>query len=54
MSDALSFAEFDGQRVELPPARIRLSLISAAGGGRGGNGGLVASAGRPRCQPHQH
>ena len=40
MSDALSFAELDGQHVELLPARTVLSLFSAAGGGRGGNAGL--------------
>ncbi|MGH3771423.1 MAG: hypothetical protein ACRDRW_08525 [Pseudonocardiaceae bacterium] len=40
MSDALSLAEIDGQRVELLPARTVLSLFSAGGAGRGGNGGL--------------
>ncbi|MGH4010322.1 MAG: hypothetical protein ACRDTH_19545 [Pseudonocardiaceae bacterium] len=39
MSDALSFAEFDGQYVELLPARTVLSLFSASGGGKGGIGG---------------
>jgi hypothetical protein len=43
MSDALSFAEIDGQDVELLPARTVLSLFSAGGGnggtaGAGGNG----------------
>ncbi|MGB8256383.1 MAG: hypothetical protein WCE71_13560, partial [Pseudonocardiaceae bacterium] len=41
MSDALSFAEIDGQHVELLPARTVMSMFSAGGdgGGRGGNGG---------------
>ena len=38
MSDGLSFAEIDGQHVELLPARTVLSLFSA-GGGDGGAGG---------------
>ncbi len=38
MSDALSFAEIDGQHVELLPARTVLSLFTA-GGGNGGEGG---------------
>jgi hypothetical protein len=38
MSDALSFIEIDGHHVELLPARTVLSLFSAGGGGRGGNG----------------
>ena len=33
MSRALSFAEIDGQRVELLPARTVLSLFSAGGDG---------------------
>ncbi|HEY6421661.1 MAG TPA: hypothetical protein VIY28_00155 [Pseudonocardiaceae bacterium] len=37
MSDAMSFVEIDGQRVEPLPARTVLSLFSA-GGGRGGTG----------------
>ncbi|MGH3754252.1 MAG: hypothetical protein ACRDRP_16465 [Pseudonocardiaceae bacterium] len=46
MSDALSFAEIDGQHVELLPARTVLSLFSAGGGaGRGGNGGLGGNGG---------
>jgi hypothetical protein len=45
MSDALSFAELDGQHVELLPARTVLSLFSAAGAGRGGNGGLGGNGG---------
>jgi hypothetical protein len=39
MSDALSFAEIDGQHVELLPARTVLSLFSAGGCGCGGHGG---------------
>jgi hypothetical protein len=38
MSDSVSFAEIDGQRVELLPARIVMSLF-ATGGGNGGYGG---------------
>ncbi|MBV9160468.1 MAG: hypothetical protein JO309_03820 [Pseudonocardiales bacterium] len=38
MSDALSFAEIDGQHVELLPARTVLSMFSA-GGSRGGGAG---------------
>ncbi|MGH3883869.1 MAG: hypothetical protein ACRDRY_04310 [Pseudonocardiaceae bacterium] len=43
MSDALSFAEFDGQHVELLPARTVLSLFTAGGGGKGGVGGAGGS-----------
>ena len=43
MSDGLSFAEIDGQHVELLPARTVLSMFSASGcgcdGGTGGAGG---------------
>lgn len=41
MFDALSFAEIDGQYVELLPGRTVLPVFSATGGGggRGGNGG---------------
>jgi hypothetical protein len=44
MSDALSFAEIDGQHIELLPARTVMSRFSAHGceagdGGTGGNGG---------------
>ena len=48
MSDALSFAEIDGQHVELLPARTVLSTF-AMGGGRGGSGGDggVGGAGGP-------
>ncbi|MGH3785836.1 MAG: hypothetical protein ACRDRG_04645 [Pseudonocardiaceae bacterium] len=42
MSDALSFAEIDGQHVELLPARTVLSLFSTGGGGKGGDGGAAA------------
>jgi hypothetical protein len=45
MSDALSLAELDGQRVELLPSRTVMSLFSTAGGGRGGNAGLGAPGG---------
>jgi hypothetical protein len=38
MSDTVSFAELDGQHVELLPARTVLSLFSAGDGGVGGNG----------------
>ncbi len=49
MSDALSFAEVDGQHVELLPARTVLSLFSAGGGGgRGGNGGEGGNGGTGR------
>jgi hypothetical protein len=42
MSDAMSFAELDGQHVELLPSRTVLSLIAMTGDGgtaTGGNGG---------------
>jgi hypothetical protein len=46
MSDALSFAEIDGQRVELLPARTVMSLLSTGGdAGRGGNGGAGGHGG---------
>ena len=46
MSDALSFAEIDGQRVELLPARTVMSMFSAGNGaGRGGNGGTGGTGG---------
>ncbi|MGH3966329.1 MAG: hypothetical protein ACRDRY_24315 [Pseudonocardiaceae bacterium] len=38
MSDIVSFAELDGQHVELLPARTVLSLFSAGDGGVGGDG----------------
>ncbi|MGH3852777.1 MAG: hypothetical protein ACRDR6_04620 [Pseudonocardiaceae bacterium] len=38
--------ELDGQRVELLPARIVLSLFSTGVTGPGGNGGLGASGGK--------
>jgi hypothetical protein len=38
MSDGLSFAEIDGQHVELLPARTVLSLFSGCGCGDGGDG----------------
>jgi hypothetical protein len=37
MSDALSFAEIDGQHVELLPARTVLSLFTITGGGKVNN-----------------
>jgi hypothetical protein len=42
MSDAVSFAEIDGQLVELLPARTVMSLYVQGGGGlgAGGAGGL--------------
>ena len=39
MSDALSFAEIDGQHVELLPARTVLSMFSLDGGGANTSGG---------------
>ncbi|MEO7195756.1 MAG: hypothetical protein ABIZ05_13225 [Pseudonocardiaceae bacterium] len=39
MSDALSFAEIDGQHVELLPARTVMTLFAAGGHNEGGNGG---------------
>ena len=46
MSDVLSFAEIDGQHVELLPARTVLSVFNAGGGGgRGGNGGEGGTGG---------
>jgi hypothetical protein len=39
MSNVLSFAEIDGQHVELLPTRIVLSLFAAQGGGQGKGGG---------------
>jgi hypothetical protein len=46
MSDALSFAEIDGQHVELLPARTVLSCGCGGGGGSatGGAGGPGGSA----------
>jgi hypothetical protein len=49
MSDALSFAEIDSQRVELLPARTVLSLFNTMGGSdRGGNGGTGGAGGQGR------
>jgi hypothetical protein len=39
MFDALSFAEIDGQHVELLPARTVMSMFVVKGGGDGGVGG---------------
>ena len=44
MFDALSFAEIDGQHVELLPARTVLSLFATGGSNTGGNGGPGGSA----------
>lgn len=46
MSDALSFADIDGQHVELLPARTVLSLFSL-GEGDGGTSNIVSN---PNCQ----
>ncbi len=48
MSDGLSFAEIDGQHVELLPARTVLSLFAGCGGGckgGGGDGGVGGAGG---------
>jgi len=45
MSDALSFADIDGQHVELLPARTVLSLFSLGDGDGGSN--IVST---PTCQ----
>jgi hypothetical protein len=45
MSDVLSFAEIDGQHVELLPARTVLSLFQTGGAGRGGDGGAGGKGG---------
>jgi hypothetical protein len=47
MSDALSFAEIDGQHMELLPARTVLSMFSVGGprGGDAGNGGQGGTGG---------
>jgi hypothetical protein len=56
MSDALSFAEVDGQHVELLPSRTVLSMLggglfgddpATAAGGFGGAGGGVINANVP-------
>ncbi|MGH3919224.1 MAG: hypothetical protein ACRDRY_00110 [Pseudonocardiaceae bacterium] len=39
MSDALNFAEIDGQHVELLPARTVMSMFSTGGCCGGGDGG---------------
>ncbi len=44
MSDALSFAEIDGQHVELLPARTVMSMFST--GCEGGNGGTGGAGGK--------
>jgi hypothetical protein len=45
MSDALSFAEIDGQHVELLPARTVLSLFHAGAGSTGGDAGNGGAGG---------
>jgi hypothetical protein len=45
MSDALSFAEIDGQCVELLPARTMLSMFVASGGGTCGSSSKVGGLG---------
>lgn len=46
MSDIVSFAELEGQHLELLPARTVLSLFSTANGGNAGNGeGAVGTMG---------
>jgi len=49
MSDALSFAEIDAQRVDLLPARTVLSLmgsiVKTGGGNCGGAGGVGGNGG---------
>ena len=42
MSDAVSFAEIDEQRVELLPQRTVMSTAFLTDGGTGGNGGDAA------------
>jgi hypothetical protein len=44
MSDALSFAEIDGQHVELLPARTVLSVFAMGGKGGSNTGGDGGSA----------
>jgi hypothetical protein len=39
MSDAVNFAEINGQHVELLPARTVMSMFVIRGGGDGGRGG---------------
>jgi hypothetical protein len=45
MSDALSFAEIDGQQGELLPARTVLSLFHAGAGSTGGDAGNGGAGG---------
>ena len=45
MSDTVSFAELDGQHVELLPARTVLSMFSAQGGGPTPGGGPIPGGG---------
>lgn len=46
MSDALSFAEIDGQHVELLPARTVLSMVSTPAGPKGGDAGNGGPGGK--------
>ena len=46
MSDAMGFAEFDGQHVELLPARTVLSLFRVGGQGANGSQGTAGSDGQ--------
>ncbi|MFY9809379.1 MAG: hypothetical protein WCB57_11750 [Pseudonocardiaceae bacterium] len=49
MSDALSFAQIEGQHVEVLPARTVLSLFSVGGGGGGST--VVTSSCNNIAQP---
>ena len=44
MSDALNFAEIDGQHVELLPARTVMSVFAMGGGGGSSTGGAGGPA----------
>ncbi|MGH3997653.1 MAG: hypothetical protein ACRDTJ_09355 [Pseudonocardiaceae bacterium] len=46
MSDAMSFAELDGQHVELLPARTVLSLFSVGDQGANGSQGTAGADGQ--------
>jgi hypothetical protein len=46
MSDAMGFAELDGQHVELLPARTVLSLFRVGGQGANGSQGTAGSDGQ--------
>lgn len=51
MSDALSFAQIDGQHVELLPARTVLSMFSLGGRGGGGGSTVVTDSCSASSQP---